>query len=66
MRWDDLRTVIGSFFGLVGLLLTALGVVDGRGVLDGPNLNLRVGIVMLIFAAFMLYCASRGDAANEH
>ncbi|MGD9526794.1 hypothetical protein [Pseudonocardia sp.] len=53
----DLRIVIAMLFGVYGLILTVMGVIqDDPAQLakaGGLNLNLWTGIGMLVFAALM-------------
>ena len=59
---SDLRTSIGGFFTLVGLIVTAMGVVSReRAPLDTANLNLYSGVVMLVFGVAMLWLARRSS-----
>jgi hypothetical protein len=58
---NDLRVPIGSFFALVGLILSAVGLtVDYQAPLESANVNLYCGVSMLIFGAIMLWLARRG------
>jgi hypothetical protein len=65
----DLRWPIGLMFSLIGLLLTIYGGMTGsnadlyKGSL-GININLRWGLVLLVFGAFMLFMAFRGGKKN--
>ena len=55
-RLEDLRFVIGLFFGIVSiiLLVTSLFVGSTPEASDSGNLNLFTGIVMFVFSVFML------------
>ena len=56
----DLRTSVGGFFTLAGLLVIGTGLVSsGRAPLDQANINLYSGIAMLGFGALMLWLAWR-------
>jgi putative Mn2+ efflux pump MntP len=57
----DLRTPSGCFFGLLGLILCAVGVFapDLRAPLTEANVNLYTGIVMLLFGVVLLWLARR-------
>ncbi len=60
----DLRYPVGLMFSLVGALLTAYGLVTGSNAelykrSLGININLRWGIVLLIFGLAMLLSARR-------
>lgn len=58
----DVRLPIGLLFALVGGLLAGYGAFGPRT--DGPNINLWWGLVLLAFAALMLWLSwrSRGRA----
>ncbi|HYL38528.1 MAG TPA: hypothetical protein VEV17_21610 [Bryobacteraceae bacterium] len=59
---SDLRTSIGGFFSLVGLIVTATGVVSGnRAPLDTTNVNLYAGVVLLVFGGLMLWLSRRSS-----
>jgi hypothetical protein len=60
----DLRIPSGLFFTAVGLLLVALGVFkpEDRAPLTPTNVNLYVGVVMLLFGIFLLFLARRHKA----
>ena len=66
----DLRWPIGLMFSLVGVLLVAYGLVTGsdaemyRRSLD-ININLRWGLVLLVFGGFMLFLAWRGGGRPD-
>jgi hypothetical protein len=56
----DLRTAIGSFFTLVGLILCGAGLTANyQAPLEPANVNLYCGVSMLIFGAVMLWLAHR-------
>jgi hypothetical protein len=57
----DLRVPAGSFFLLLGLILTGLGIFapDMRAPLTDFNVNLYSGISMLAFGVFLLLMARR-------
>lgn len=57
----DLRIPIGLFFGIVGLLLIVVGVVDpgARAALTQVNANLYCGASMLLFGSVMLWLSRR-------
>ncbi len=62
----DLRWPIGLMFALIGALLTGMGVLNASGsttkVADSSiNINLIWGLVLLVFGAFMLIMAMRGN-----
>jgi hypothetical protein len=57
---NDLRTPIGIFFALVGLILAATGLfTDNRAPLESGHLNLYCGISMLVFGGVLLWLARR-------
>jgi len=57
----DLRIPTGLFFGIMGLILLAMGIFapGERAALTEANVNLYCGLVMLAFGAFMLLLARR-------
>jgi type VI protein secretion system component VasK len=61
----DIRWPIGLMFSLVGALLVIFGAATNSNA-DlyqhslGININLRWGLVLLVFGAFMLIMAWRG------
>ena len=57
----DLRTPSGYFFFLVGLILCVLGVVGPavRAPLTDVNVDLYVGVSMLVFGGVLLWLARR-------
>jgi hypothetical protein len=62
----DIRWPIGLMFSLVGVLLTLQGFVSRANVEMyqrslGININLRWGLVLLVFGVFMLVMAWRGS-----
>ena len=56
----DLRKPAGYFFGLLGILLTATGLLANyqAPLLDG-NLNLQFGIFSILFGGVFLWLARR-------
>jgi hypothetical protein len=53
----DLRVPIGSFFGLVGVLLAGYGLVSDPAIYQaslGINVNLWWGLVLALFGGAML------------
>ena len=59
----DLRIPVGLMFTVFGLILTAVGALhrgDPAYLSLGINMNLRWGLVMLIFGIAMLLLARRG------
>ena len=58
----DLRTPIGSFFTLVGVILAAVGVLtEKRAPLETVTVNLYCGCSMLVFGGVMLWLARRSS-----
>lgn len=61
----DIRLPIGLMFSILGLLLAGFGLLGDPGVYRrslGININLKWGILMLAFGAFMLVLGRRGHA----
>ena len=60
---NDLRTPIGLFFGIIGLILEVKGVLqpDSHAALLQTNLNLVCGSSMMLFGSVMLWLARRGS-----
>lgn len=54
----DIRSIIGGLLGLYGLILTGYGLwftdSGDKVKANGENLNLMVGIGLLVFAALMI------------
>ena len=64
----DLRRMIGALFAVYGVILVILGIGASDAEIDkaaGWNLNLWVGIAMLIVAAFFLIWAFTRPLADE-
>jgi protein-S-isoprenylcysteine O-methyltransferase Ste14 len=67
----DIRWPIGLMFGLIGLLLTGLGIVTASDTemykksLD-INVNLWWGLVLLVFGGWMLWMAWRAQRAEAN
>jgi hypothetical protein len=63
----DLRIPTGLFFGIIGLILLAMGVLapGEHAALTEANVNLYCGLVMLAFGAFMLALARRAARRNS-
>jgi hypothetical protein len=57
----DLRIPSGSFFLLLGLILTGLGVLEPelRAPLLEANVNLYAGLAMAVFGGVMLWLARK-------
>ena len=60
----DLRKPSGYFFCLLGVVLTLMGILapGTRAPLTDINVNLYVGIGMLVFGAILLLLARRAAA----
>jgi hypothetical protein len=63
----DIRLPIGLMFGFLGVILTGYGLVTGSSAPMyqkslGININLWWGLLLLVFAAFMLILAARGKS----
>jgi len=60
----DLRFPVGLMFTVFGLILTGVGLLGGTAMYQttslGINMNLRWGLVLLVFGVFMLTMAIRG------
>jgi hypothetical protein len=53
----DLRLPLGTFFSVVGLYLTVIGLVANKAIYAkslGINVNLDWGLVLLVFGGLML------------
>jgi len=54
----DVRSIIGGLLGIYGLILTVAGLwftdEKAKAKVDGENLNLMVGIGLLVFAALFI------------
>jgi xanthine/uracil/vitamin C permease (AzgA family) len=59
-RLFDIRRLIGALFVLYGVILTIVGLTDGKAALhkaSGVHINLWTGLGMLIFGILMLVWA---------
>jgi hypothetical protein len=66
----DIRWPIGLLFSLVGVLLVVFGLASGSDAelyrrSLGINVNLRWGIVLLVFGGFMLLMAWRAGRSQK-
>ncbi len=53
----DIRLPIGFLFSIFGVLLIAFGALSDKAIYErslGININLKWGVVMLVFGAIML------------
>ena len=61
----DLRFPIGIMFTIFGVILSVFGVMSDKAIYDqhslGININLRGGLVLLVFGVLMLGLALRGS-----
>ena len=63
----DIRWPIGLMFSLVGALMFVYGLVSDPAQYQrslGLNINLRWGLVLLVFGAFMLLMAWRARKSS--
>ena len=59
---NDLRTPIGLFFSLVGIILVVLGLTSSaRAPMTDVNVNLYAGLSMLVFGGVMLWLSRRAS-----
>ena len=59
----DIRLPIGGLFTVLGLLLTGYGLVSEKALYQrslGINVNLKWGLVMLVFGVIMVVLGRRG------
>jgi hypothetical protein len=57
---NDLRTPLGFFFTLAGVILVVTGLATGnRAPLESANVNLYCGFSILAFGGFMLWLSRR-------
>ena len=58
----DIRWPIGLMFSLIGVLLTGYGAVaqSDHAISLGININLKWGVVLLVFGVLMLLGAING------
>lgn len=64
----DVRRIIGGLFALYGVILVIAGLAGSHQVktkADGINIDLWVGIAMLVFAALMIAWALLRPTAPE-
>jgi len=66
----DIRFPIGLMFSLLGVLITVYGffTMSDTGLYQrslGINVNLFMGIIMLIFGSIMLFFAIKKKKANQ-
>ena len=66
----DIRLPIGLMFGLLGVILTAYGLITGSNnpmyqKSLGININLWCGLIFVLFAAVMLLLCRRRPPSNS-
>ena len=64
----DIRIPIGLMFSVLGVLITIFGIVTKSDSAMyqrslGLNVNIMMGVVMLIFGLFMLYLSQKKKKA---
>ena len=59
----DLRLPSGIFFALTGVILIGVSFTNPRAALTDENVDLYVGLVMLIFGGALLALARRSRKA---
>lgn len=65
----DIRLPIGGLFAVIGILLTGYGVLADQAIYQaslGVNVNLRWGLVMLVFGLTMAAFGQRADRRSKH
>ena len=59
---NDLRTPIGGFFAIVGLIVAGVGLTSQNAApLDTSNVNLYAGMTMIVFGGLLLWLARRSS-----
>jgi len=61
---SDLRLPLGLLLAFYGVILSAVGAIDGTLVV-GINVNLWWGLVLLFFGGAMVYLARRAAATDR-
>jgi hypothetical protein len=65
----DIRLPIGGLFTVIGILLTGYGVLADQAIYQaslGVNVNLRWGLVMLVFGLIMAAFGQRAGRRSKH
>jgi hypothetical protein len=65
----DIRLPIGGLFAVIGILLTGYGVLADKAIYQaslGVNVNLRWGLMMLVFGLIMAAFGQRADRGSKH
>lgn len=59
----DLRLPVGLFFVIVGVILLVVAIAEpgARAPLTQVNVNLRAGLVILVFGGSLLWMARRAS-----
>jgi hypothetical protein len=63
----DIRLPLGLMFGIMGIILSAYGMISSDQAHAGGesiNLNLWWGLVLLVFGGVMLLLSKRGAAKH--
>jgi hypothetical protein len=64
----DIRLPLGVLFTLLGVLLAGFGTLSDAAIYQrslGININLRWGLVLVVFGALMLWLAWRAAATRR-
>src|SRR3954465_13266398 len=64
----DLRRIIGGLFAIYGVILFVLGIAASQKEIDksaGWNLNLWVGLAMIIVAGIFIGCAQARPLSEQ-
>jgi len=65
----DVRTPIGALFAALGILLTAVGLINDKNIYEkssGINISLRWGLVMLAFGLLMITLGRRQARSSRN
>ena len=65
----DVRTPIGALFAALGILLTAVGLINDKNIYEkslGININLKWGLVMLAFGLLMMTLGRRQARSSRN
>ena len=65
----DIRFPIGLLFGIFGGIITVFGLISDPAIYQqhslGINMNLRCGIILMVFSMFMLVMAWRAERRQK-